>query len=753
MGGPAKAPPPHPPLTPEAWAEKTLKLLTLERDSEVDAARAALSASASTSTSTRSLAPLRVSDTESGLLGRTLLRLVYARGGGPNGTAQQPLPPHSFSPHDLVELRPAKAPPSDPPAASGVVYRVTDDVLTVALDEPPDDDEGGGLGGSLRAVRLANEVTHARLAATVTTLAGGPAGAGAAAPLVDVLFGTRPPLFDERAMPSLLADAGGDGSDEGGPPPPSTSGKWFNPRLDATQRSAVATALAARDVALIHGPPGTGKTTAVVELVRQAVARGDRVLVAAASNVAVDTLTERLATADPALRVLRVGHPARLLPSVLACSLDARVGEHDQAGLAADCARDMRKATARLLKLGPRERAARRELRAEVRVLAKEQRARQAKAVASVLAAAPVVAATLTGVPSRTLAGQTFDLAVVDEAAQALEAAAWAALLRSRVAVLVGDHRQLPPTITSPAAASGGLDTTLFERAHGLFSGGGELSRGDKAKKKKEDSEKSTTPPGCEPRAVAMLTTQYRMHAAICGWASREQYGGRLVPAASVAGHTLADLLAERGQEREAEAVAGDDAFGPLLFIDTAGCGCDEAVGSGEGASSPDASIRNDGEAAAAWAHVRRLVISAGLRPGDVGVISPYAAQVAALRELRAAEAARSGVSGSGGAGAPAPIPWDALEISTVDGFQGREKEAIVISAVRSNDAHTVGFLADARRMNVAVTRGRRHVALVGDSETLGGGDAFLKRMVAWFEENGAYDSADAVLAAGEAEL
>ena len=698
-GGPKPAP--AQPLTPQAWAAKTLPLLTLERDAEVESARAAASAPSTTSTTGRSLGPLKISDTESGLLGRTLLRLVYAKGGGANGTVQQPLPPHRFAPHDLVELRPAKAPPSDPPAAAGVVYRVTDDTLTLACDEPPDD-EAGALGGSLRAVRLANEVTHARLASTVATLGAGSGGCGRASQLVDVLFGVRPPLFDERLMPTATTPEGGGG---GGTAPKI---KWLNASLDPAQRAAVATALAARDVALIHGPPGTGKTTAVVELVRQAVARGDRVLVAAASNVAVDTLTERLARADPALRVLRVGHPARLLPSVLACSLEARVAEHDQAGLAADCAKELRRASAKLLRLGPKDRAARRELRAEVRSLAKEQRSRQAKAVAAVISSSPVIAATLTGVPSRTLAGQAFDLAVVDEAAQALEAAAWAALLRARAAVLVGDHRQLPPTITCRAAAAGGLDTTLFERAHALFAG---------------------TAPG----AVAMLTCQYRMHASICGWASAEQYGGKLTPAPAVAAHTLADLLAERGDDDGAERAAGDDACGPLLFIDTVGCDCDEASGGG-GDGADGGSIKNEKEGAVAWAHVRRLV-GAGLTPPDIGLISPYAAQVALLRDLRAAAAAAEPGTG-----------WEGLEISTVDGFQGREKEAIIISAARSNPARTVGFLSDARRMNVAVTRGRRHVCLVGDSETLGGGDPFLKRLVAWFEDRGGYDSADAVL-------
>ena len=263
--------------------------------------------------------------------------------------------------------------------------------------------------------------------------------------------------------------------------------------------------------------------------------------------------------------------------------------------------------------------------------------------------------------------------------------------------MLAGDHKQLPPTIISDAAARAGLDATLFERAHALLGQG----------------------------AAAMLTTQSRMHSDVCGWASGEMYDGRLVPAASVAAHTLADLVADRGNAAAAEAMAADECFGPLLFIDTAGCGCVEAKADGGGGRGGD-STRNEREAAAVMAHVRRL-LAAGLRPTDVGVITPYAAQVACLRELRGPDIAD-------------------VEISTVDGFQGREKEAIIISAVRSNDNAAVGFLADARRMNVAVTRGRRHVALIGDSDTLGGGDAFLKRLVDWFEAHGAYDTAEVLL-------
>lgn len=259
-----------------------------------------------------------------------------------------------------------------------------------------------------------------------------------------------------------------------------------NQGLDASQREAVAFALRSLDCALVHGPPGTGKTTAVVEIILQSVARGARVLACAASNVATDNLVERLRLGNNKLKIVRMGHPARVLPAVLDVTLEAQVMCSDNSSLANDCRKEMRALSARLMKLGSRDRAERRDIRKEMNRLTKEERQRQQAAVAEVLRSSQVVAATLTGALGRQLEKEEFDLVVVDEAAQALEVAAWGALLKGKRALLAGDHLQLPPTVISEEAEKLGLGTTLFERAHGMY--GEEVAR--------------------------MLTTQYRMNSA-----------------------------------------------------------------------------------------------------------------------------------------------------------------------------------------------------------------------------------------------
>ncbi|WIA11524.1 hypothetical protein OEZ85_011635 [Tetradesmus obliquus] len=609
----------------------------------------------------RTLLNLRVSDAEGGLLGRTLLTLVPNKGFGT--TPAVPLPAHKFSPHDVVALKASSAGLGGPPLCTGLVYRVRDASLVVAVDDPPEE----GLEQPLRLEKLANEVTYKRLQDTLQQLsAPGNSSRAELLPgmaLLDATFDRREPRF-AAAAPAW---------------------KPVNARLDDSQRRAVELALRAQDVALIHGPPGTGKTTAVVEVILQEVARGSRVIAAAASNIAVDNLVERLAAAAPKLKLVRLGHPARLLPQVIDKSLEAQVLRSDNSSLARDCRRDMQQLNRRLLKLEPWKRAERRQVRAELRQLAKEERQRQQKALQEVLDGAQVMCCTLTGALHPQLHGQAFDVAVIDEAAQALEAACWSALLKARRAVLAGDHLQLPPTVMSEAAAKAGLSATLFERLQGSLG----------------------------PAASCMLTVQYRMHAAIMDWSSQELYGGQLEAHESVAAHTLADLPSVSSNS----SASADAAELPtMLLIDTAGCEFDEY-------QEQDGDSRyNQGEAQAALAHVQRL-LAAGLAPADIGIITPYSAQVALLRELRPEK-----LSGS-------------LEISTVDGFQGREKEAIVISMVRSNASGEVGFLADARRMNVAVTRARRHVALVCDSETVSK-DAFLGRLVAYVEQHGHYESA-----------
>jgi len=272
-------------------------------------------------------------------------------------------------------------------------------------------------------------------------------------------------------------------------------------------------------VALIHGPPGTGKTTAVVELIRQAVARGERVLASAASNVAVDNMAERLLGGEAGgkpLRVVRVGHPARLLPSVLGASLDARLAVSDGAAIVRDVKGELSAARNQLRREGRRARAA---LKAEMSTLRRELAERQRRSVRQLLEASQVVLCTNTGAADRALSclppEHAFDLVVIDEAAQALEASCWVALLRGRRAVLAGDHQQLPPVVKSEEAGRRGFGVTLFERLL------------------------------CGPHGAGlgvMLTAQYRMHAAVCAWASGELYGGRLIADGSVAEHRLCDL-------------------------------------------------------------------------------------------------------------------------------------------------------------------------------------------------------------------
>jgi ATP-dependent RNA/DNA helicase IGHMBP2 len=418
-----------------------------------------------------------------------------------------------------------------------------------------------------------------------------------------------------------------------------------------------------------------------VEVIRQAVKRGEKVLASAPSNIAVDNLVERLSAFGA--RVVRLGHPARLLPSVLEHSLDALVEKSEGARIALAVHRELESLRRRLRKAT--NRADRRAWRDELRRLRAEARALEEKAVRDLLSSAEVVLSTNTGAGDPLLLGLEFDLVLIDEAAQSLEASSWISLLKGRRAVLAGDHRQLPPTIKSREAERRGLGLTLFDRLSSL--------RGE--------------------AVTRMLATQYRMHEAIMEWPSRELYGGRLTAHASVANHLLSTLPHVEGCPLTQM---------PLLFIDTAGCDLEETAPSPlapTGAMEGD-SKANAGEAEIVVKHVQAL-FEKGLSPSEVAVITPYNAQVDLLR-------ARLGAA------------HPELEIGSVDGFQGREKEAVVISLVRSNARGEVGFLADDRRTNVAITRARRHLAIVGDSATLSA-HPFLRRLVQHCAEKGEYRS------------
>jgi len=446
--------------------------------------------------------------------------------------------------------------------------------------------------------------------------------------------------------------------------------------LNAPQRAAVEFALAAKDFAIIHGPPGTGKTTTVVEFIRETVARGDTVLACAPSNHAVDNLLEKLLAAGEL--PIRLGHPARIMPELRERAIDILAEKHPDARQARKVAREafalFRQADKWTReKPQPGEKAA---LRKEARDLLSESRKLEALAVERVLDDARIICATLTGLDSQLLGQRRFDVVVIDEACQSTEPAAWVPLLRANTLVLAGDHCQLPPTIISPEAADRGLSISLMERLIAHFG----------------------------PDVARLLSVQHRMHAAIMGFSNAEFYDGRLVAHASIAGHQLCDLPGvARAPLTET----------PVQFIDTAGASYDEELEIDTG------SRRNIQEAALAVKKVRAL-LALGVSATQIGVITPYRAQVRLLRE-RLEDVAD-------------------LEIDSVDGFQGREKEAIVVSLVRSNPEGEIGFLADTRRTNVALTRARRKLLVIGDSATLANA-SFYQRMLTYFEETGATSS------------
>ena len=444
-------------------------------------------------------------------------------------------------------------------------------------------------------------------------------------------------------------------------------------RLDESQQQAVSHALSAEHIAIIHGPPGTGKTTTVVELIRQSVRRGERVLACAASNLAVDNLFERLLAAGE--KVIRIGHPARVLPQLREQTLDLLVESHPDLKLAREWTKEawvLRRQASKFTRSAP-EPGTRRDARQEAKRLLQDARELEERLVAYLLDSAQIVCATLTGLNEDLLGDRQFELAVIDEAAQATEPCCWIPVLRSRRLVLAGDHCQLPPTIISSEARRQGFHISLMEKLV--------QQHGDSI--------------------ACRLNTQYRMHEQIMRFSSDEFYGGTLIAAESVRNHLLSDLPKVSDLALTQTSVR---------FFDTAGSHCEEQ------AEADGSSHENPGEAEfVAW-QVNEL-IGAGILPAEIAVITPYSAQARLLRGL---------------------ISNPAIEIDTVDGFQGREKEAVVISLVRSNASGEIGFLKDTRRMNVALTRARRKLIVFGDSATLGNHEFYL-RLLNYFERLDAY--------------
>jgi hypothetical protein len=613
------------------------RLLDLESGAEAQrAAEQARRLSAPEAQKTgNTLVDLVVIDDQAGLGGRYLVQLGRRN--------HAPLPWTRLDVGSPVVLSPNAARVDQ--SHRGVVFQRGETSIGVALDRLPED---LAEHPAWRLDLSFDEVAVQRQRAALEQA--GSARGDRLAVLRDVLLGVRQPEFglDPEVRP-------------------------LDASLNAVQREAVQFALSARDVGLIHGPPGTGKTRAAVEVIRQAVRRGRRVLACAPSNLAVDNVFQRLLAFGE--RAVRLGHPARVSPELRAGTLDLLVERHPDVQLARKLVKQamtLFREADRFTRAAPKP-GQKRQLREDAKSLLADARRLEAQAVDSILGSASVLCATTTALDSQILGARRFDLAVIDEACQSTEPGCWLPILRCDRVVLAGDHCQLPPTVVSREAAAEGFGVSLFERLMALYG----------------------------PGIARRLKVQYRMNESIMEFSSAEFYEGQLEADASVGGHLLAGLP---------DVAAAALTQSPLEFLDTAGAGFDEEL-------EPDGESRlNRQEAELVRRKVQELM-DAGLAAGDVAVIAPYAAQVRLLRE-------RLDVPG--------------LEIDSVDGFQGREKEAVVISLVRSNPRGEIGFLGDLRRMNVAMTRARRKLVVVGDSATLAG-DPFYHRMIEYFEQRGAY--------------
>jgi ATP-dependent RNA/DNA helicase IGHMBP2 len=456
------------------------------------------------------------------------------------------------------------------------------------------------------------------------------------------------------------------------------------PNLNFSQNLACQKIAAAQDFAVVHGPPGTGKTTTLIAAIRQAVDQEMSILVSAPSNAAVDLLVEKLVDAD--ITTLRLGHPARVEEKILSQTLDAKIANHDSY-------RDLkklRKETEEYLKLakqykrkfGHEERMQRKLMYQEVSRIREAAGHLEDYIRSDIFQKTQVFASTLVGASNYNFKGMVFDVVLIDEAAQGLEAATWIPILKAKKVVFAGDHCQLPPTIKSYDAAKAGLSVTLFEKV---------IER--------------------RPETAQMLQVQYRMPEDVMGFSNDWFYGGKLQAAENTATHAFS----------EEEAV--------LEWIDTAGSGYTDQQ------EAESLSTFNPEEARFACKYLNETISRIGIarfkeEGWTIGLIAPYGAQVRMLRNLIFETFEYPNLKAFA----------DLITIDTVDGFQGQERDLMLISLTRSNDKGEIGFLADTRRMNVALTRAKRKLILIGDSGTLAQ-NSFFDALLRYFEEKGAYRS------------
>ncbi len=532
---------------------------------------------------------------------------------------------------------------ADLPALSGVVTSVRRNKLRLTTNKETLPDwahNGSALGIDLNF----DEISYREMNQALNQVIG--SNNNRLADLRDVLLGARQAGFDETKPAPL----------------------FYPNALNEMQLLAVQHVMSAQDVAIIHGPPGTGKTTTLVQAILETTRRERRVLVCAPSNTAVDLLTEKLA--ERGINVIRLGNPSRVSDLLLQHTLDAGVMAHPSYAkmwaMRQTAIQHRETANAYVRDFGFEERQHRDWLREEARTLRQAANDLERFITQDVLESVQVITCTLVGAGNREIKDLSFETVFIDEAAQALEAGCWIPIAKGQRVVLAGDHHQLPPTVKSEQAAREGLRETLFEKC---------IER--------------------QPHTARMLTTQYRMHTHIMGFSSEKFYGGQLVPHASVqhAGLEAYDACFESDL--------------PVEFIDTAGCDFRElAIPESRSTANPDEAkvlLNRLSQLLALCTHPKH-----DQEPLSIGVIAPYRAQINYLKDTIEDSAVLNDL-----------LQQRLLSVGTVDSFQGQERDIIAISLTRSNTQGDIGFLSDIRRMNVGMTRAKRKLLMVGDASTL----------------------------------
>jgi superfamily I DNA and/or RNA helicase len=555
----------------------------------------------------------------------------------------------------------------DRPVVSGVVTRVRRNKLLLATTKEALPDwvqhgsslNGSTPNGSTLGIDLTfDEVSYREMNQALSAVMA--AHGNRLAELRDVLLGAQAARFREPQADDL----------------------FYPSALNDSQLAAVRHVVTAQDVAIIHGPPGTGKTTTLVQAILETIRRERRVLVCAPSNTAVDLLTEKIA--ERGVNVIRLGNPSRVSELLLKHTLDAGVMAHasyaKMHAMRQTAEQHRQTASERVRNFGFEERQRRQWLREEARTLRQAADDLERFMTEDVLESVQVITCTLVGASHRTIRHLGFETVFIDEAAQALEPGCWIPIAKGQRLVLAGDHHQLPPTVKSEKAAREGLRETLFEKC---------IQR--------------------QPNTARMLKVQYRMHAHIMGFSSEKFYGGQLVPHASVRHADLAAYDPRFNSPRFNDPRFAPDQ--PVEFIDTAGCGFQEL------AIPESRSTANPEEAHLLLERLAQLLdklsepgepTEPDQRPLTIGVIAPYRAQINYLKDAIEDSAVLNDL-----------LLQRRLSVGTVDSFQGQERDIIAITLTRSNPQGEIGFLSDIRRMNVGMTRARRKLLLVGDSSTL----------------------------------